>query len=312
MRALLILCLAITSGITSAQGTKRVTKSNKLSGEIYYVLKENKDIKQGQYFKYYQTFSDKAIDSYGHYDNNERTGTWIFCDVNHLKDPLISIGSYSKGKKEGQWIYFYSPPNLEKDAYSLLNAEKLTSIYVPSNKNEEFQVSLDTTGIKIAATGNYLNDKKTGIWSYYSLNDTLLCKFDFSANRMIYSKGLKNYDQLGGINRFIKCFYLSLDDTKAADQLFVSNDSNVTLEISTDNDKIQIQQLKSKGNPEFAKLVEDILRKMSNDWINYDPRLEHNKLHIVLNYVRTGNVGRVTLDSIKPLMLGLSERNLPH
>ena len=94
MRATLFLYLVIISVTVNAQELKRITKSNLHFGEIYYVLKSNRSIKQGQYLKYFESMNmyDKAIECFGSYDNNKKTGVWIFCNAESESNPLISIG----------------------------------------------------------------------------------------------------------------------------------------------------------------------------------------------------------------------------
>jgi len=104
MKTQLILLLIAASTLVNAQELKRVIKSNVKFGEIFYVLKDHKEIKQGQYLKYFETIipHDKAIESYGSYDNNKKTGGWIFCDAEDLYNPLISTGEFMNDNKVGR------------------------------------------------------------------------------------------------------------------------------------------------------------------------------------------------------------------
>jgi antitoxin component YwqK of YwqJK toxin-antitoxin module len=303
MKALAILYFLTASAFVKAQELKRVTKSNMHFGEIYYVLKNNRDIKQGQYLKYFESMNmyDKAIESYGTYENNKRIGAWIFCDAEDIYNPLTSIGEYKDDKKIGVWTFFYEPISDDKNFFNFSSEKKHTRVILPTKENEQFKITLDTTGIRTAATGEYLNNKKSGIWSFYFINGSLACKYDFSTNTMTQNNGLKSYNQLGGIERFIVLFHKSLFEKKINSQPFYVQSSNVVFELTTYHDSIDIKKLDSNGSIPFANAMENILSKMPLDWINFDPRLEENKIKIYINYVVNDRIGTVKLDSIKPL-----------
>jgi antitoxin component YwqK of YwqJK toxin-antitoxin module len=302
MKTQLILLFLAGSALVNAQELKRVNKTTVEFGEIFYVLKNDKNIKQGQYLKYFESMNrhDKAIESYGSYDNNKRTGAWIFCDAEDMSNPLISIGEYINDNKVGQWLYFYKPVS-DENIIDLTGRNKHTKVLLPTKENEKFNITLDTTGIETAAVGDYIDNKKTGIWSYYYKNGSLACKYDFSVNEMTYNNGLISYDQLGGIERFKALFHKSTFEKKINDRPFFVLNSNVVFELTTYHDSINIKKIDSNGSIPFAKTMENILRTMPLDWINFDPRLEENKIKIQLNYVVDGRIGTVTLDSIKPL-----------
>lgn len=303
MKKLLFLFLATASVLVNAQELKRVTKSNMHFGEIYYVLKSNRSIKQGQYLKYFESMNmyDKAIESFGIYDKNQQTGTWIFCDAESATNALISIGEYKDDKKDGSWVFFYEPESENEDYINYSGSNKQTNVTLPTKDNEQFNITLDTTGLRKAATGEYIDNKKSGIWSYFYKNGSLACKYDFSTNTMILNNGLESYDQLGGIVRFIVLFHKSGFEKRIKMQPFFSQNSSVVFELITLNDSLEIKRINSIGSPGFAKTIEDILIKMPLDWISYDPRLEENNIKVQINYTVQGNIGTVTLDSIKPL-----------
>jgi hypothetical protein len=302
MKTQFFLLLSAVSLLVNAQDIKRVNKINLEFGEIFYVLKKDKNIRQGQYLKYFESMNrnDKAIESYGSYDNNRRTGAWIFCDAEDISNPLISIGEYMNDKKEGRWLYFYTPVS-DENIIDLTGRSKHTKVLLPTKENEKFNITLDTTGISTAAAGDYIDNKKTGIWTYYYKDGSVACRYDFSVNTMTYNNGLMSYDQLGGIERFKALFHKSTFEKKINDQPFFVLNSKVVFELTTYHDSINIKRIDSNGSIPFAKTMENILRSMPRDWINFDPRLEENKLKVQLNYVVNDRVGTVTLDSIKPL-----------
>ena len=76
---------------------------------------------------------------------------------------MCIVGEYSNGEKTGQWFYFYSPALKDTSVLFLLGQKKLTGVISPKKKDEEFQITIDTTGIKLAATGNFEKNKKSKV-----------------------------------------------------------------------------------------------------------------------------------------------------
>ena len=302
MRLLIFINFIVFCSLTNAQELKKVTKTYKGFGEIYYVLKENKSIKHGQYLKYHESMDlyNKAIDSYGKYDQNKKIGVWLYCDVNHPMNPLITLGSYAQNKRDGEWIFFYSPILKDTSVLSLLGYNnRLTKVILPSKGKEEFQISLDTAGIKVASIGNYQNGKKVGIWNYYSRDGKLVSKIDFSSNNIVYNNLTANYDQLNGINRFKELVHQSATETTK--ESFFTQNSYVAFEIITTGDSICVNRIKTFGSEPFAKTIEDYIKTMSLDWISYDPRLEQNKIKIYVDYKVEGSIGKAKIDSVIPI-----------
>lgn len=303
MKAIVSFYLLTMSILLNAQELKRITKSNMHFGEVYHVLKSDKNIKQGQYLKYFESMNrfDKAIESFGIYDNNKKSGTWIFCDAESLTNPLISFGEYNADKKNNSWVFFYIPESDNSNYGNLLGAHKHTKVILPTKRNEQINITIDTIGLRTAATGNYVDDQKSGIWSYYYKNGLLACKYDFSTNTMTLNNGLENYDQLGGIERFKILFHKSAFEMKINDQPFFFENSNAVFELTTNHESLKIKLINSTGIESFAKTMENIIANMPLDWINYDPRLEDNKIKIVLNYIVQDDIGNLKLESIEPL-----------
>jgi hypothetical protein len=302
MRTTILLCLLSFSTIVKAQELKKITKANNHFGEVYYVLKSDKNIRHGQYLKYFESMNmyDKSIEVYGNYDNNKKTGAWIYCDAENVANPLLAIGEFKDNKKVGKWVYFYIPDSESDNIINLFGGKKHTTVTLPKG-NDLINVSLDTIGIRTAAIGECIDNKKVGVWNYYFKNGSLACKYDFTYNTMIYNNGLKSFDQLGSLERFKSLFHKSVFEKRINNQPFFVQNSNVIFELTTIHDSISIQKISSIGSTPFAKTMEDILYKMSADWINYDPRAEQNKIKIQINYIVDGKIGTVTIDSIKPL-----------
>jgi hypothetical protein len=75
MRVLLTLLALLISTISWGQETKKKTFENESPPykETYYVLKDNQEIKHGDYKKSYRSFSVR-----GQFDNGKKVGVWEF------------------------------------------------------------------------------------------------------------------------------------------------------------------------------------------------------------------------------------------
>lgn len=96
MRAILIAILFLTNNLFG-QETKKVTvmtTTPAYSKEVYYVLKDDKKIRHGEYLRYGWT---KDIGEKGVYDMNKRVGTWEFYD---FKGELDQKYNYTDKKME--------------------------------------------------------------------------------------------------------------------------------------------------------------------------------------------------------------------
>jgi antitoxin component YwqK of YwqJK toxin-antitoxin module len=309
MKSLVLFYFLLFSVLANCQELKRISTEYNSYGEVYYVLKNNKEIKQGQYLKYFKSIDlhnkidlhAKTIESYGNYESNKKSGAWIFCNIHHPLNPLISIGEYKDDMKNGQWVYFYSPA-LKDSNYiaSLIRNQKFTSVEIPTKSTDEIKVSLDTTGVKVASIGNYSFGTKTGVWEYYSPKGQLVCKYDYSKNSLLYSNSLNISGELGGIDRFKELIFQAAHEQNV--NPFFFKDSKVSIEVSTYRDSINITRLNNIGSESFAKLMVDVIHNVSLDWIDYDPTLEENKIRIYVNYVVEDNKGTAKIDSIVPMI----------
>jgi hypothetical protein len=309
MKSFLLIVFLLAGVVANCQDLKRINKVYLSYGEIFTVLKDNKEIRQGQYLKYHKSvdlhngidLSAKTIESYGKYESGKKSGAWIFCNVDHPLNPLISIGEYENDMKSGQWVYFYSPA-LRDSGYitNLIRNQKYTRVIIPSNRNEEIQVMLDTTGVRVASSGSYLKGKKTGVWDYYSRIGQLVCKYDFSKNTVIYSTGPIVSGQLGGVGRLAELLFQAAREQNS--DPFFFRDSKVSYEVTTFHDSINVFRLTSSGSEPFAKYIEKIFKSLSLDWIDYDPTLEENRIRVFVNYVVDNRTGTATIDSIIPMI----------
>lgn len=100
MIRLFFLSLAIFPTTIFCQETKKVKNQTLYYYEEYHVVKANKNVKEGRYFKLTQ-FKQDSLAS-GTYVKNEKSGTWRFYE----RGILIARGNYENGKKLGAWDYF--------------------------------------------------------------------------------------------------------------------------------------------------------------------------------------------------------------
>ena len=77
--------------------------------EQYFVLNTNKNIRHGEYIRYYKTSKQdtgkKFVHSKGNFENGEKNGMWEYFESpeNGIKGKLIKKEFYTKGNKIGIW-----------------------------------------------------------------------------------------------------------------------------------------------------------------------------------------------------------------
>ena len=126
----ILLLMIILSGQLSAQEhlqtvVKSGTKYSKVK-EYYYVLKDNKTIRDGSYELY---LNDYLMER-GYYKNDERDSVW---EVFHRNGSVLSQKWYSQGKPTGIW-HFYNGRGLEDWSYDFA-AGKTTIQLSPPNSS---------------------------------------------------------------------------------------------------------------------------------------------------------------------------------
>ena len=301
----LLLCLFLITSLSHSQDLKLVKKVNdyKTLYEEYFVLKSDKSVKQGQYLKFYEPFmleGTSFIQEFGRYDHNRKSGVWFSFTISNPLNPLHSIGEYADGEKIGPWYYFYTPVVKDTSIFYYLGDKKLTQVTGPVRKDKEYTVTIDTTGIRLAASGNFKNDKKVGKWSYYSTDGRLIKEYDFTENKVIYSYKDDSIaiHMLGGVIQFQSLLWQSFIEGGQNTGTF--KPSTISFEIITNEGSLYINRLSTVLNDPFANYIEDRIRNMSSDWINYDPAFEKISFIIKLGYSIEDDKGNLKVDSFKP------------
>ena len=133
-RIIAIFFIQICGLATNCQETKKITKdfssSNQIS-ECYSVLKSDKQIKHGEFISYFQLTKDE-------YKQIKKSKI-------KLNDYIKQKGNYKNGKKDGEWIEYFTP--------------------------SEFK-----------SKGNYINDKKVGVWITSKEKGQVMERFDYDNN----------------------------------------------------------------------------------------------------------------------------------
>lgn len=284
-KSLLIFLFSMSSllNVYSQVSDLQILKTKK-SGDFeerFFVYREQPTIKQGQYVRFFTNmFGVKMITELGNYELNQKTGTWLnFHYQESLPNTLKSFGSIVQGLKQGEWSYFYpdhdgSAFNFERKKGQPVNK---TSFFIPKSNREICTVKIDTTNVRLMEYGSYEDDRKVGVWEYYSTNGNLLHKYDHDAHILLENKDSieSNVAYLGGLERFIS---------------FVTEAELIDFKsVHTDSIQIDLKILESgyeavdNGTP--AQLTSKILKKLKSipyDWI-YFRNEEKQKLHLIID-----------------------------
>jgi len=151
----------------------------------YHVLKSNNSIKHGPYKEYYKG----VLITSGQFDNNKKTGKWIFKD---FKNNFNYEGSFVDGKKDGKWIY-YSNNNLQSELYYSKNEIDSCFGYINNHLVYEEKFYSDGSGIirtkylngNINEVIHLRNHDKEGVHEIYFQNGQLHRKLIYKQNKLM-------------------------------------------------------------------------------------------------------------------------------
>jgi antitoxin component YwqK of YwqJK toxin-antitoxin module len=239
--------------------------------ERYFVYKEQPQIKQGQYVKIYTTvFNTQRIVELGNYELDQKTGMWLDFYYLFNNNMLRSYGNYVQGLKQGEWTYFFRYDDFDSTVRSVLAGNMVnrngTTLFVPKSDRDICAVNIDTTNVRIMETGSYEDDKKIGVWEYFSSDGKLLQKYDHSAGKLLENHASPDEFMiyLGGLNRFSSYQPILLPEKLVMN---VETSTSLTFEVKVTG----FELLSSNGDPSLIKEVKDQLNKTQNDWILIDP-----------------------------------------
>jgi len=263
------LALLFLFSLGSVQGQELVKRKKEKDSitEEFYALKEDKDIKHGSALTTYKDILDKKyIVEYGQYDQSKKSGEWLTFYYVDPSNPLKSIGSYTNDLKQGEWRYYYPGSPSTNSIQTLFGGEKRTNI-IPGTKDAKmFRIEYDTIGQKMICTGKYNDDKKIGIWNYYSQSGYLLQRYDHDGNAFMENY-LRDSDNdfliyLGGAERFSNYFRMGQQELKYREP--IAKTSEVIFEVQKNG---SYKVVSSYGDPVHRKQTEKVLETIPNDWI---------------------------------------------
>jgi hypothetical protein len=179
---LLISILSSTLDLFSQVETKFKVKKSFSFIEEYYVLKDNKEIKEGSYVKYQQKLLGIgqygfAILETGIYKNNVRDSIWEFYYDEFPINSIKEKGNYRNGIKEGEWVTYYLLNGVADASISYHNKNKRKKDTILLTVNHDIE--------KIRSNGVFFHDKKIGLWRYYKEGELYL-EFNHSSNEVKY------------------------------------------------------------------------------------------------------------------------------
>lgn len=242
------------------QETKRKRKVHGRYVEEFFVLNEDKDIKQGEYAKFWiDVFGRNIPVEYGQYTNNKRTGYWYFF---YKQGQLKSFGPYVEGQKQGEWREYDYPIVSEESvfeaAFNEHSAAKIGKKGKLVVKKEEKEIS---------ATGLYDKGDRTGVWNYYG-EGKLVHKYNYSTGELIYSALSDSVNRscpyLGGALRLFNQ-YLIVD--RMTEYTPVNVDSKVDLTIDIKSYPVIVKIAHFEGEKKYADRVVRIIEQIPDDWI---------------------------------------------
>lgn len=244
---------------------KRINKDGLT--EEFFVLKNDKNIRQGPAMITYKDILDKKyIAEFGQYDINKKSGKWLTFYFIDPSNSLKSIGSYIDDMKEGYWRYYYPRSSSGILLKQLSGAEKNTNITETKKSAQTFQIEFDTIGQQLICTGEYREDKKIGIWDYYSRTGYLLQRYNHDSGEFLQNNLREpNNDfivYLGGPERFHNYYFTGQQEIKTKAQ--IKKTSEVIYEI--DNKGIY-KLISSYGDENFKIQVDQILKTIPGEWI---------------------------------------------
>lgn len=301
MRSIIcIYFLAFFSTYVSSQDIRKVIQKSNNSPIIkeYFVLKSDKSIKNGNYVKYSERLViEKYFQEFGSFDHNKKSGVWFYFNSIHPQNPLSIAGVYEDDQKTGQWVYFYPPEIKNSNVLNLLGVNKITNII---STKKDIQITIDTTGLKLAAIGNYDKNKKTGEWNYYSSDGKLIKTFDFSSNKLIYSftNDSTSLYLLGGFSHFEQQLSESLFEN--ANELKSISTSDISLEIITNDGNLYVNNLTPLNVNPFTTYIENAVKNMPLYWIDFNPLFEKFSFKINMNFNQNKEGSSLNLNSINP------------
>ncbi|MGY4539795.1 TonB family protein [Mucilaginibacter sp. UYNi724] len=136
----LLLFIVIFSSLSVGAQTKKVTHSEfkTWSREVYYVLKSDKNVREGEYQKYSSAGSHSELLVDGYYRNNLKDSVWKY----YSDSKLVGKGNYKNGEKVGEWIGYTR--GFESFKYNFSKNEMVAFINNPGDSTQTSSIITDS------------------------------------------------------------------------------------------------------------------------------------------------------------------------
>jgi hypothetical protein len=276
--------------LTIVHGQELVKKKRYNNGvtEEFYVLKQDKNVKQGSALTTFKDILDKKyIVEFGQYVQNKKSGKWLsfyFVDPNNS---LKSAGDYANDLKQGNWRYYYPGNASSKNIQTIFGAEKRTNIIETKKDTKVFQIVYDTVGQQVISTGKYKDDKMVSIWHYYSRSGYLLHSYDHDSKEFSRNN-LSDPDNdflvyLGGPERFYNHYYMGQQEIRTKSP--ITKTSEVIYEVERGG---TYKLLSAYGDENYKIQMDQILKTIPNEWILLNDA-STKKLQLISKIVVTEN-----------------------
>lgn len=272
MKPYLLTFLLLSISITlSSQELKRKSVLKGRLQEEYFVLKNDKKIKQGQYVKsFLNVFDQKILVEYGYFDHNKKNGEWLEFYYYEPTNSLKAAGTYQDGLKQGLWRYYYPAKLHNKHNFlSMVGAERNTTIIEPEHKNDEKIIRFDSTLQVCLSNGRYEKGEKTGVWHYYFNNGSPYHIYNHSTDSLIKSyindSNASSTIYLGGMAWFQQLYFLNL--MKNIESVQINETSELICKMVDTEEGSTYAVVKSTGSPKYKEVVEKTLKELPDDWI---------------------------------------------
>jgi antitoxin component YwqK of YwqJK toxin-antitoxin module len=262
--------------------TKVVFKESFRGFEEYSVLKNKVDKKHGSYIRYYYTLKGIELIESGNYEEGEKHGLYdyfhtFFKEASHnamfanLGKPLNCIkerGYYVKGKKEGEWSYYYLDTISDvKEVHRMVNKGRIDSIKVL------FEPKADL----LKQVGIYNNGIKTGRWTTYDREMKISQVYDYTNQRLVFDKSVSDTLEINknrkaiflGNEELLKDSLLQRIDLKALDFRLEKGVTSVSLDFTVDASG-RVSNLRVAGGNGFKMMHNALMKAVSltsNQWI---------------------------------------------
>ena len=262
---LISFCILINSK-TLSQQTVLVTKDKNNYFEEYSVLAKDKKVKHGSYLKLIKPYwnglllNGYAMESAGYYDNGKKTGSWevYFKANNNIKER----GFYKDDLRDSTWLFFYSQGKVNR------------LVEVTTNEGSSYEIA--NARPVVCKSGKYLNGVPIGIWEYFNTKGSLIQKFDFDKNELLFleNNDLKNYETgfMGGEFLLNQYLYDEFDFDglmKTINAKVNLKTGKITIRFTIDENgsiKDITEEINTITNGKFTKRALQTIESMSKMW----------------------------------------------